>query len=120
MAKFNEDTIKKLEEAFAIDATVTEACYYADISTVTYYDWIKKNPKLAEKLNRLREKPVLKARMTIAKDLDKVETAKWYVERKVKKEFSNRQEITGADGRDLPTPILKLDVQSDDSDESDS
>jgi len=103
MAKYNEETVKKLEEAFAIDASIPEACYYANISTVTYYDWIKKNEDLKEKLNRLRQRPVLKARQAVNKKLDigDIDTAKWYLTRKAKKEFSERQELTGGDGEDL-------------------
>lgn len=107
--KFNEDTVRKLEESFAIGASVSEACYYADISRETYYRWEKENPELKEKYDRLKEKPVLKARQTIAKALDNVDVAKWYLERKLKGEFSLRSELTGKDGADLlPKPILDL------------
>lgn len=64
------ETINKLKEAFAIDASIAEACYYAEISTQTYYTWIEKNPKLLDEFNALREKPVLKARQEVVKGLD--------------------------------------------------
>lgn len=87
--KFTESTIRKLEEAFAIDASVKEACYYADISTDTYYRWIKEYPELSYKLERLREKPVLKARQTVVKSLDQPDYAFKYLEKKRKDEFGN-------------------------------
>ncbi len=99
--KLTEDTIRKLEEAFSIDASVKEACYYADISTDTFYRWIKLYPKLSYKLERLREKPVLKARQTVVKSLDQPDYAFKYLERKKKDEFSLRSELTGKDGKDI-------------------
>ena len=99
--KFTESTIRKLEEAFAIDASVKEACYYADISTDTYYRWIKEYPELSDKFERLREKPVLKARQTVVKSLDNPDYAFKYLERKKKDEFSLRSELTGKDGKDF-------------------
>jgi len=99
--KLTEDTIRKLEEAFSIDASVKEACYYADISTDTFYRWIKEYPKLSYKLERLREKPVLKARQTVVKSLDNPDYAFKYLERKKKDEFSPRQELTGKDGESI-------------------
>ena len=101
--KLTEDTIRKLEEAFSIDASVKEACYYADISTDTFYRWIKEYPKLSYKLERLREKPVLKARQTVVRSLDNPDYAFKYLERKKKDEFSPRQELTGKDGEPIKT-----------------
>lgn len=101
MAKDRKETVRKLKEAFAIGADVTAACAFAEISRETYYDWCKKDPKLAEETDRLREKPVLKAFNTVYKELDKVDTAKWYLERRRKTDFSTRQELTGAEGADL-------------------
>lgn len=91
--KKNEETIRKLEQAFALDATVKEACYYADISTETYYRWIKEDPKLYDKFERLRMKPILKARQEW---IDKFSTdwkaCESYLKRKLKDEFSERTE----------------------------
>ena len=91
--KLTPETIGKLEQAFAIDATVGEACFYADINPDTYYRWINENKELNEKFTRLREKPILTARQTIAKSLHEPEHAKWYLERKKKLEFSTRNEL---------------------------
>lgn len=92
--KLTPDTIRKLEEAFAIDASVLEACFYADISHDTYYRWIKENPELSDKFERLREKPVLTARQTVVKAISTdSDMAMKYLERKKKLEFSTRQEV---------------------------
>lgn len=37
-----------------------------------------------------------------------------------KRDYSKRNELTGADGKELPTPIIKLDVQGNDSNEKDT
>jgi len=98
---FTPEAILKLEQAFAIDATVTEACSYADVSLNAFYEHLKTHPEFQERIDRLRDKPILKARQTIVQGLDDPENSKWYLERKRKKEFSTRQELTGEDGRDL-------------------
>jgi len=99
--KLSDETIKKIEEAFAIDASVLEACYYADISSQTYYNWVNENPELKEKFDRLRERPVLKARQTIVKGLDDPNLAFKYLERKKKMEFGNSLDVTSG-GQVIP------------------
>ena len=101
--KLNKDVVKKLEEAFSIDATVEEACFYADISRETFYNWMKADKKLFDRLEALRARPVLTARQTVIRAIkDNPDIAMKYLERKKKAEFSPRQEITGADGHSLP------------------
>jgi hypothetical protein len=107
--------VKKLEEVFAIDGTVEEACFYADISKQTYYNWLEKNPKLVDRFKALREKPILKARRTMIKSLEEPTHAKWYLERKKKKEFGANIDVT-TDGK--PIPLLHAvanEVQSNNS-----
>jgi len=65
-----DDKIRKLMQIFAMDGTIKEACYYAKISVSTYYKWIENKPELKEEFDRLREKPVLKARQEVIKGLD--------------------------------------------------
>ena len=119
MAKMTPLAVKKLEEAFAMDCSIPEACFYADISKQTLYNWYKKDPTLQEKLDRLRNNPVLKARTAVVNGLKgNPEFSLKYLERKKKLEFSLRQELTGADGKDLPSPILN--VQSNNSNPEDT
>ena len=91
--KQTPEVINKLEQAFSIDASVGEACYFADISETTYHRWCSEEPQLRERFNRLREKPVLMARQVIAQDLENPATAKWYLERKRSHEFSTQQDV---------------------------
>lgn len=64
-SEMSEEKIKKLEEAFSLDCTIKEACFYADISHQTYYDWLERKPELVERFEALRENPVLIARTTV-------------------------------------------------------
>ena len=109
--KLTPETVKKLEEVFAIDGTVEEACFYADITRQTYYNWVKDDPKMYERFDRLRQRPVLKARQEIVKGLsDNPEFSLKYLERKRKAEWSPRSEVTGAEGKDLvPENVTALD-----------
>ena len=95
------ETIGKLEQAFAYGASDKEACFYAGISRDTYYKHIKKEPELADRFEALRNTPVLKARKTIVDALSSPKYASWYLERKKKKEFAQRTELTGQDGDKL-------------------
>jgi len=105
--KFTEETVRKLEEVFSIDWSIWEACYYADISRDTYYEWIKNNPTLKEKFDRLRRKPILKARHEIIKGINNnAEFALKYMKNKRNKEFNERSELTWAEWAALiPTAI---------------
>ena len=99
--KMTPEVVTKLEEVFALDGTVEEACFYAGISRNAYYEWVKAKPELNDRFEELRQRPFLKARQTIVKNLDQPEHAKWYMERKKKREFAQRTEMTGEDGKDL-------------------
>lgn len=99
--KLTKETIKKLEEVFALDGSIGEACFYANITTQTYYNWIQHWPKLKQRFDSLREKPVLKARNTVVGALGDPVYALKYLERKKKSEFSLRTEITGPDGKEI-------------------
>jgi hypothetical protein len=93
VTKRTPETIKKLEDAFAIDATIEEACFYADITPPTYYSWVKKDPELLKRFEALRNQPVLKARQTIVKGLDQIPVAQWYIGRKRPVEFADTTKV---------------------------
>ena len=91
--KLDDDTVKKLEEAFSIGADVSSACFFANITRQTYYNWIKDDNKLKQRFDGLREKPVLKAFNTVYKDLDNVETAKWYLQKVKSETFGDKTNL---------------------------
>src|SRR5689334_711646 len=106
--KLTPETVTKLEQAFALDATVEEACFFADISRKTYYEWIKDDPDLGDRLEALRNRPVLTARATIIGALNKPFYALEYLKRKRRDEFAERQEFTGKDGKPVVENITVL------------
>ena len=96
--KKRDIVIQKLEEAFAFDATVLEACFYADISSSFYYNLLEEKPELVERFATLRQRPVLLARQTVVRNLSTdPDLALKYLERKKKGEFSTRNENVNAD-----------------------
>ena len=107
--KMTESVVKKLEEVFALDGSVEEACYYANISRQSYYNWIKSFPDMLERFDSLRQRPFLKARQTVVKSLDNPDMALKYLERKKKDEFSTRQDITSNNEVIKIIPLLSLD-----------
>jgi len=98
---FDTIILEKLRSAFAFGCTDEEAIAYANVPTTTFYDYLKRHPEFAEERDRLKLSPILKARKTVIDDLEKTDSAKWYLERKKKDEFSLRVESTGKDGKDL-------------------
>lgn len=93
--KFDDITVKKLEEAFALGCTVEEACFNADISKQTYYNWTEENPELLDRFEQLKQSPILKARKTIVKAIEKdPKLAMKFLEKKLKYEFGNK-EVSG-------------------------
>jgi hypothetical protein len=89
---FDKDTLQKLEYAFSIGCSDREACFYADIAESTLYNYQNNNPQFVERKHSLKNNPLFKARKTVYDNLQEKETAKWYLERKVKDEFSTRIE----------------------------
>lgn len=98
-----KETIRKLEEVFAIGGSDSEACFYADISKESLYAYCRKHPEFTDRKESLKEKPILKARQTVVKSLDQPDYAFKYLERKKKDEFSPRKELTGKDGNPIET-----------------
>lgn len=84
-----KDIISKLEEVAAYDASVEEMAYYIGVARSTLYRWLDENPELKDRLDALRNKPILKARETVIKGIEgNPQFALTYLERKRKSEFS--------------------------------
>ena len=96
--KQTPEILTKLEQAFAYDATIAEACFYAGISETTYYRWIEEKPELRERFEELRNTPVLKAREEwIKKFGEDWRACESYLKRKLKDEFSEKIETENRD-----------------------
>lgn len=100
------EVIEKLEQAFLLGCTDTEACLAADIAPATLYNYQEKHPEFLERKDQLKQNPFYKARRTVVRALENdPKLAMDYLSRKMKKEFGNNVDIT-TDGKELPTPIL--------------
>lgn len=92
--KLTPETIDKLRTAFLMGCSDIEACLYADISKTALYNYQAKNPDFVDQKEQWKEQLTLKARTVIANALNNKDenTAKWYLERKAKNEFSTKVE----------------------------
>jgi len=87
-----EETINKLESVFGMGGTDREACFYANISQQTLYDYQKNHPEFIERKEALKNKPILKARQIVVQSLDDPKNAQWYLERR-DPDFKPKQEF---------------------------
>ena len=92
--KMTPDILNKLEYAFSIGCSDLEACLHANIGKSTLYDYQNAHPEFSERKALLKDKLILQSRNIIASKLKEkdIDTAKWYLERKKKSEFSTRIE----------------------------
>ena len=101
-------TLKKLNEAFAFGCTDEEACYYAEISKQTLYNYQKDHPEFVDQKEALKQRPILLARQEVINGIKgNPELALKFLERKKKDEFSLRSEFTGKDGEDIKFVVTR-------------
>jgi len=106
-SKARERKIAELEIALSIWANVTTACQHIGVDRTTYYYWLRSWHLDPVRVEQLRAKPMLKALKTIYDNLSDGETAKWYLERVLKDQFSKRSEVTWRDWEPIsPTKIV--------------
>lgn len=102
-----EQVLEALRQAFLIGATNLEAAHYAGITERTLYDYIKRVPEFSQQIEAWKSEPILKAKQTITKSLADPQHAKWYLERKAKKEYGNNVDIT-SDGEKLTVALVEF------------
>lgn len=101
--KLNQDVLNKLEEAFLLGCTDTEACLMAGISHQTLYNWQNANPEFLERKTKLKANPIIEARQSLKKAIKRGDgkLSLAYLERKVKDELSLRTEHSGLNGEPI-------------------
>ena len=99
-----KENFQKIEEVAALGGSVEEMASYCDISAQSIYWYLTNTPEYSDKIERLRERPILKARNTAVSALSEIGAAHWYLERKRPKEFSTKVEV------DLTTKVLQIDI----------
>lgn len=92
-----DEVIAALRQAYLVGATNEEAAHYAGISPTTIYNYIEKNPEFLEQINAWKSEPILKAKQTVVRGLEKdIKNAQWYLEKKAK-DFKTKIEMEGGD-----------------------
>ncbi len=97
--KLDDEVRRKIEEAAALDASVEEIAFYAGVHRATLHRWLQDDEELRDRIQELRERPILKARQTITKALDDPNYAFKYLEKKRKAEFGNTVDLTSGGER---------------------
>lgn len=112
-----EEVIEALRPYFQLGCSVLKACKYGGVPQSTVQTWIDNDEDLRVKITGWQNEINAKARANWRARVAGGDygASKDWLERNEKDDFSIRSEMTGADGKDLPTPIL-LNVSSDDSD----
>ncbi len=87
------EVLSKLEYAFALGATDNAACFYADISPSTLYNYQNANPAFLERKQVLKDSMIMKALETVNNGISKDATATWFLEKK-HHDFKAKQEVT--------------------------
>ena len=117
-----DEGIKALEPYFKLGCNVKRACSYAGIPRTTVQTWIEADEMLRLKVTSWQNEMSVQARKNWRKKLeseDYLASAEW-LKKKEKDEFSDRTELTGADGKDLPIPILANALSNNDGDKKDN
>lgn len=93
--KITEETVKKLEFAFAHDFNISEACDHADISRETYYNHINSSEEFSDKMERAQSDLKRKAKIVVANAIEEgnIGQAQWFLERRAKEEYSLKQTV---------------------------
>ena len=100
------ETVNKLEEVFGIGGSDEEACFYADISKQTLYNYQKKYPEFVDRKEALKKRPILKARKTVVDKLsESYQNAMDYLKRKQRLEFGDNVDLT-TDGEKLAINVV--------------
>jgi len=112
----DEITLQKLEGAFANDATDEQACFIAKISKQTLYNYQKEHPEFIDRKQALKSMVTYQAKYNLKeliysqeKELEKerIEASKWILPKREKDIYSERNELTGKDGKDLTVNVIK-------------
>jgi hypothetical protein len=108
-----------LEDAFSNGASDVEACFLANISHQTLYNYQAEHPEFVERKEGLKDMIKFAAKQKVKRAIETEqtpETSKWYLERK-DKEFKSKTDITTDD---KPIPIYGgVSISKHDGDEKD-
>ncbi len=101
--------VEKVIEGKRLALNDVECCCYSGITKAQLDYFLQVHPHFCEFFEALPMYPRVRAKITIVKSLDDLESAQWYAERKMKDEFGIRTELTGRNG--VPLVPQKLDPE---------
>lgn len=95
VSKMTEKILRKLDEAFAVDLSIKQACIYAEIAESTYHLWIKKNPKLSERFEAFKNRLSMKSKQNIATEINAggLAISERYLARKEPEEYGDKMKV---------------------------
>ena len=104
---FTSEVVTKIIAGFHNGFNDTEVCLYAQISRNAFYEELKRNKAFSDKITYAKGHPNMKAKELVITNINEgdVATAKWWLERKAKSEFSLRIEQTGKDGGSIANTV---------------
>ena len=110
--KMNDIVVGKLEWAFMKGFNVCEACDYAEISRDTYYDNLKKNKKFSDRIERAKTNLQRCAKLNLAEAIESgdLDESKYYLERKCKDEFYQKQGVELSGKMEFKNPYAELTI----------
>jgi hypothetical protein len=98
----DKDIRDRFLKAASFNMNIEATCAYAGITRQTYLNYIEKHPEFLDEIRIENHKPYQTALSTVLKAASKdPKIAMQYLERRYKAEFSTRQEVTGADGKNI-------------------
>lgn len=102
------DEVRKLVSAFNNDYSVEEALIYSGVKKTTYYAELKRNPKFANDMQEAQNKVSMKCKAVIVESILNGDdtNARWWLERRRRKEYATRSEVTGQDGEKIEGIII--------------
>lgn len=100
------EILHKLKKAFLMDCTDAEACIVAGIARSTLSEYKRLNPEFSDNVQSWKLNPILKARTTIYNNLDNINIAKWYLERKCPEEFALKVIVNNINANFIQNNIL--------------
>jgi hypothetical protein len=102
--------LTKLEQAYAVDASDSEAALYADISAMSLSRYLKSHPAFSLRKEALKQSVKLKSKVSVANAVSSnPELALKVLERRIPKEYAplQRQATTDNEGNDLQPHFSK-------------
>lgn len=98
-----EKILQILKPFLQLGYDLYNSCLLAEQPYTTIINWVNKDVLLCNKIKSWQNMVNAKARQNVVKAINEndVQESKWWLERREKKQFSPRQEMTGADGQPI-------------------